>query len=117
MARSAKIFSMSVPFSLWVGVVRDTHSSGAGTGALSQGGAVAARLVHTPEVAGSTPALATLTTPAGRGLPDVCCFLLRWSAPALCWPGIFFVFVHGVNSIFLPGICLSKGLPDKWKGL
>lgn len=55
---------------------------------LSQGGAVVARWVHTPEVAGSNPALATITTPAGRGLPEVCHLLLR-TPPALFWPGIF----------------------------
>ena len=59
------VFSfMSVPFPFGVVVVRDNHSTGAGTG--------------------------THTTLAGRGLPDVC-YLLR-SAPALCWPGIFLPF-------------------------
>lgn len=38
----------------------------------TQGGALAARRVHTPEVAGSIPALATPSTLAGRGLPEAC---------------------------------------------
>lgn len=38
----------------------------------SQGSAVAARRVHTPEVAGSTPALATKPTLAGRALTEAC---------------------------------------------
>lgn len=56
------VFSfMSVPFPFGVVVVRDNHSTGAGTG--------------------------TNPTLAGRGLPLVC-HLLR-TAPALYWPGIF----------------------------
>lgn len=73
-----------------VGVVRDNHSNGAGTGTLSQGGEVASRRVHNLEVAGSTPALATITTLAGRGLPHVCYLP---TPPALSWPGIF-IRVH-----------------------
>lgn len=71
---------------------------------LSQGGAAAARRAHTPKVAGSNPALATLTTLADRGL--AVCLSLRLS-PALYWPGIFLFFVHAVQCIFLPQIKLS----------
>lgn len=46
----------------------------------SQGGAAVARRVHTPEVAGSIPALATNSTPAGRGLPEACPCLLAVSS-------------------------------------
>lgn len=54
----------------------------------SQGGAVAARWVHTPEVAGSNPALATITTPAGRGL-FVVCHLLPPTLPGAMLAGDF----------------------------
>lgn len=79
-----------------------------------QGGAVVARWVHNPEVACSNHALATHTTLAGRG-PDVC-HLLRSFPPALFWPGIFFVFVHVGQSIFLHEIRLSERFRKIRKG-
>lgn len=76
--RSSSVFRfMSVHFGDWLG--ETSNSTGAGTG--------------------------TNTTVAGRGLPLVC-HLLR-SAPALYWPGIFLVFVHVPQCIFLPKIKLS----------
>lgn len=83
-------------------------------GIFSQGGAAAARWAHTPEAAGSNPALATLTTLAGRG-PNVCRLLPRLS-PAPDWPGIFFVFVHVGQSIFFPEIRLSERFRKIRKG-
>src|SRR4030042_1421568 len=67
----SSLFSMSVPSLSGVDVVRNTDSTGPGTGAIqSQGRAAVARRVHTPEVAGSIPALATSKPLAGR-LPAV----------------------------------------------
>lgn len=91
----------------------------------SQGGAAVARRVHTPEVGGSIPPLATLTTPAGRGFPSLpmrkhvsSVRVSRIFTPALFCPGLFLrVCVHAVQSIFLPRISLSKGFQDKWKGM
>lgn len=62
----------------------------------SQGGAAAARRVHTPEVAGSTPALATQSALAGGEFSCVCRANLKppivvaGAATARFWPWSFF---------------------------
>lgn len=70
----------------------------------SQGGAAEARRVHTPEVVGSIPALATIAPLACRSHA-----VSSELAPALSWPGIFFAGIHTRKHKFF---CLGRFV--KW---
>ena len=79
---------MSVPFLSGVDVVRNTDSTGSGSGAhQSQGGAAAARRVHTPEVGGSNPPLATIAALAD-GVSSLQSAVVPFT-PARLSPGLF----------------------------